>query len=168
MRLILASIAFASASLAAPIAPAIAQSPGMQVVDTSGGLVATVIRLEGDNVVIKTDRHEVAIPRTSFTEADGKLLFAMTQAELNAATDRSLAEAAAAIAPGATVKDPRGAAVGTIESLDTEFATLKLQSGALVRVPRSGIAAANGDVVIGATASDLEQHASSEGSAISQ
>ncbi len=168
MRPILASIAFASASLAVPLAPALAQTPGMQVIDTSGGLVATVVRLEGDSVVIKTDRHEVAIPKTSFTATDGKLLFAMTQAELNAATDRSLAEAAAAIAPGATVKDPGGAVVGTIESIDTEFATLKLQSGALVRVPRSGIAAGNGEVVIGASASDLEANASSEGSAGSQ
>ncbi|HXH52903.1 MAG TPA: hypothetical protein VNH53_05690 [Sphingomicrobium sp.] len=168
MRRILASIAFASASLAAPLAPAFSQTPGMQVVDTSGGLVATVVRVEGDNLIIKTDRHEASIPKSSFTAADGKLLFAMTRAELNAATDRSLAEAAAAIAPGATVKDPAGQLVGTIESLETEFATLKLQSGALVRVPRSGIAAANGEVVIGATAGDLEAHAAAEGKAVSQ
>ena len=83
----------------------------------------------------------------------------MTQAELNAATDKSLAEAAAAIAPGATVKGSGGAVVGTIDAVDTETVTIKLASGSLVRVPRTGVAAGNGDVVVGLTAQELEASA---------
>ena len=34
--------------------------------------------------------------------------------------------------------------------------TLKLQSGALVRLPRNAVAAGNGEVVIGMTAEELQ------------
>ena len=169
MRLALICIAAVSLSLAAPAAPAFAQAAGTQVVDTSGGAVVTVVRVDGDNVVIKTDKHEVALPKTSFTQHEGKLLFGMTQAQLNAATEKSLAEAAAAIAPGATVKGSGGAFLGTIDAVDTEFVTINLQSGNLVRIPRSGVAAGNGDVVIGLTAEELEaQSAPSASTASSQ
>lgn len=156
MRLALTSIAAAAIALAAPAAPALAQAAGTQVVDTSGGAVGTVVRVGGDNVVIRTDKHEVALPKSSFTAHEGKLLFGMTQAQLNAATEKSLAEAAAAIAPGATVKGSGGAVVGTIDAVDTETVTIKLASGSLVRVPKSGVAAGNGEVVVGLTAQELE------------
>jgi len=156
MRLALSAIAFATLTFAAPAAPALAQAAGTQVVDTSGGTVATVVRVDGENIVIKTDKHEVALPKTSFTPHEGKLLFGMTQAALNAATEKSLAEAAAAIAPGATVKGSGGTVVGTIDAVDTETVTIKLSSGGLVRVPKSGVAAGNGDVVVGLTAQELE------------
>ena len=166
MRLVFSSIAAISLAFAAPAAPALAQAAGTQVVDTGGGAVGTVVRVDGDNIVIKTDKHEVALPKTSFTPHEGKLLFGMTQAQLNAATEKSLAEAAAAIAPGATVKGSGGAVLGTIDAVDTEFVTIKLQSGTMVRIPRSGVAAGNGEVVIGLTAEELE--AQSAGSASAQ
>ena len=166
MRLACSTIAAGSLAFAAPAAPALAQAAGTQVVDTGGGAVGTVVRVDGDNIVIKTDKHEVALPKTSFTPHEGKLLFGMTQAQLNAATEKSLAEAAAAIAPGATVKGSGGAVLGTIDAVDTEFVTIKLQSGTMVRIPRSGVAAGNGEVVIGLTAEELE--AQSAGSASAQ
>ena len=166
MRLAFSTIAAVSLALAAPAAPALAQAAGTQVVDTGGGAVGTVVRVDGENIVIKTDKHEVALPKSSFTPHEGKLLFGMTQAQLNAATEKSLAEAAAAIAPGATVKGSGGAVLGTIDAVDTEFVTIKLQSGTMVRIPRSGVAAGNGEVVIGLTAEELE--AQSAGSASAQ
>ena len=166
MRLVFSSIAAVSLALAAPAAPALAQAAGTQVVDTGGGAVGTVVRADGENIVIKTDKHEVALPKSSFTPHEGKLLFGMTQAQLNAATEKSLAEAAAAIAPGATVKGSGGAVLGTIDAVDTEFVTIKLQSGTMVRIPRSGVAAGNGEVVIGLTEQELE--AQSAGSASAQ
>ena len=166
MRHVFSSIAAISLAFAAPAAPALAQAAGTQVVDTGGGAVGTVVRVDGDNIVIKTDKHEVALPKTSFTPHEGKLLFGMTQAQLNAATEKSLAEAAAAIAPGATVTGSGGAVLGTIDAVDTEFVTIKLQSGTMVRIPRSGVAAGNGEVVIGLTAEELE--AQSAGSASAQ
>ena len=166
MRLVFSSIAAISLAFAAPAAPALAQAAGTQVVDTGGGAVGTVVRVDGENIVIKTDKHDVALPKSSFTPHEGKLLFGMTQAQLNAATEKSLAEAAAAIAPGATVKGSGGAVLGTIDAVDTEFVTIKLQSGTMVRIPRSGVAAGNGEVVIGLTAEELE--AQSAGSASAQ
>lgn len=159
MRLATISIATVALALAIPSAPALAQAAGTQVVDTSGGAVGTVVRVDGENVVIKTDKHEVALPKTSFTAHEGKLLFGMTQAQLDAATEKSLAEAAAAIAPGATVKGSGGTVVGTIDAVDTETVTIKLSSGSLVRVPKSGVAAGNGEVVVGLTAQELEASA---------
>ena len=157
MRLFIAPIALAAMTLAAP---SIAQTAGMQVVDTTGGAVGTVVSVSGDNVVIKTDKHQVALPKTSFTAHEGKLLFGMTQAQLNAETEKSLAEAVASIADGATVKGSAGAVVGTIDALDAESVTIKLQSGSLIRVPRSGVAAGGDGVVVGLTAEELEAQAS--------
>lgn len=156
MRKFTFSLALASLSLAAPAA---AQTAGMQVVDTAGGAVGTVTGVNGDLVTVKTDKHEVALPKTSFTVHEGKLLFGMTQAQLNAETEKSLAEAAKAIAPGATVKGSDGATAGTIDAVDADTVTIKLASGALVRVPRKGVAASNGEVVVGLTAAALEAQA---------
>jgi preprotein translocase subunit YajC len=156
MRLVLRSIAVLSLTVAAPFAPSFAQNAGTQVVDTSGGAVGTVVRVDGANVVIKTNQHEVALPKTSFTAHEGKLLFGMTQAQLNAEVEKSKAEAAKSIAPGATVKGSGGAVVGTIDAVDDETITIKLASGSLVRVPRSGVAAGNGEVVIGLTVEELQ------------
>jgi len=157
MRLFIAPFALAAMTLAAP---SIAQTARMQVVDTTGGAVGTVVSVSGDNVVIKTDKHQVALPKTSFTAHEGKLLFGMTQAQLNAETEKSLAAAAASIAAGATVKGSAGSVVGTIDTLDAESVTIKLQSGSLIRVPRSGVAAGGDGVVVGLTAEELEAQAS--------
>ena len=160
MRKYISTIAFTSLALAAPIQTAAAQSVGMQVVDTSGGLVGTVTALNGQTVTVKTDKHEVAMPRASFTLDKGKLLFAMTQAQLNAEIDKTQAAAAAAVVPGTTVKGSAGTVVGTIDAVDTETITVKLQSGTLLRVPRSGIAAGNGEVTVGLTAAEIQAQAS--------
>ena len=145
MRPFLSKLAIVSLTLATPLAPLRARSTaGMQVVDPKGGVVGTVSGVMGDHVVVKTDRHEVRLPKASFTVDQGKLLFGMTQAELNAATDASLAAASAALVAGAAVKGPAGASVGTIDSIDAEFATIKLASGKLVRIPRSGLGASAG------------------------
>jgi preprotein translocase subunit YajC len=165
MRLYIASLALVpvTAALTAPAA-AVAQAAegiavGSQVVDTKGGVVGIVSSIRGDVILVKTDRHEVALPKVSFTPNEGKLLFGMTQAELNAATDATLAAAAANLVPGATVRGSAGAKVGTIDAIDTEFATIKLESGNLVRIPRSGIGANAEGAVIGLTAEQLEQKA---------
>lgn len=156
MKLVLRSIAVLSLTAALPMVPSFAQTAGQQVVDTSGATVGTVVRVDGGNVIVKTDKHEVALPKTSFTPNESKLLFGMTQAQLNAEVEKNLAAAEALIAPGATVKGSAGAVVGTIDAVDAEFVTLKLQSGALVRLPRKAVAAGNGEVLIGMTADELQ------------
>ena len=108
-------------AVAVPLAPAAAEAAapitvGMQVVDASGSPVGTVKSLQGENILVKTDRHEALLPKNSFTPAEGKLLFGMTQAQLNAEIEKGLAAADASIAAGATVKGAGGATVGTIDT----------------------------------------------------
>jgi preprotein translocase subunit YajC len=151
------SLAGATAALAQAPAPAIAA--GAVVKDTNGGEVGTILRVEGPNVVLKTDKHEVRLPASSFAPSNGAFLFGMTRDQVNAAVEKSLAAAAAKIAPGAAVSDPSGAAVGTLTAVDADTVTVKLTSGTLVRVPRTGIAPGTNGVVVGATAAQLEASA---------
>lgn len=161
MRLI---IALAAAGLAAG-APAAAQAPaqaqaitvGMQVADAAGGQVGIVSAMKGDNLVIKTDKHEVMLPKTSFTAAEGKLLFGMTQAQLNAEIEKNLAAANAAIVAGATVKGLTGTALGKIDVLADGNATIALDSGKLIQVQQAALRGnTDGSVTIGYTAEQLQ------------
>jgi len=140
--------------------PAFAQSAGTAVVDTSGAAVGTVVSVEGNQLIVKTDKHQVKLPKTSFTASNGKLLFGMTQAQLNAEIEKSLAEAAAKVAPGASVKGTDGKVLGSIDSIDEQFATIKLSSGKSVRVPRNALAANGEGAAIGLTSEAIEAQAS--------
>lgn len=161
---ILKSLSLAAASLAVPAAPVFAQAPaqpvgaavGMPVKDSAGGEVGTVQSVDGQFVVIRTDRHEVRLPMSSLTPHQGRLLIGMTRADLNAQVDRMLAQSAAAIAPGATVRGSGGVEVATVEAVEGELVTLKLMSGELVRLPKSGVAAGPDGLVIGMTAAELK------------
>ena len=149
-------------AVAAPLAPAAAQAPasisvGMQVVDASGGPVGTVKSVQGDNILVKTDRHEALLPKNSFTPAEGKLLFGMTQAQLNAEIEKGLAAADASIAAGATVKGAGGATVGTIDTATADAVTITLASGTKVQLARTAVRGnADGTVTIGLSAEQLE------------
>jgi preprotein translocase subunit YajC len=90
-------------------------------------------------------------------------LFALSREQVNAEVDKALAAAAAQIVPGATVKGTQGAAVGTIEAVDSEFVTLKLKSGISVRLPRAAIAAGPEGVFTSLTAEQLEAAAKGAG-----
>jgi hypothetical protein len=105
----------------------------------------------------------VRLPKTSFTAHDGGFIMAMTRAQVNAAVEQSLASAAEKIVVGATVTGSQGATVGTIDALDDEYATLKLSSGKLVRLPRSGLAPGPNGAVIGMTVAELEAAAGTAG-----
>lgn len=128
---------------------------GANVVDTTGGEVGTVTGLQGDNVVLKTDKHEVALPKASFTVTDKGLLFALTRAQLNAEVDKTLAAQGPLLSTGAMVHDPQGGVVGTVESFDDQFATLKLPNSS-VKLPVSAFARGPNGPVIGETAASLE------------
>lgn len=143
-------------------APGLAQAQagitiGMQVTDASGARVGTVAGLKGANLLIKTDKHEAQIPRTSFSVSNGKLLFGMTQAQLDAQIEQSSAAANAAIAAGAKVNGVGGAPIGTIEAVAEGNVTIALQDGKKIAVPQSGLRGnADGTVTIGYTAAQLE------------
>ena len=145
--------AAAALGLAGPLAAQVAA--GTTVKHTSGADVGTVTAVEDGYYVVKTDRHEVRLPSNAFTPHEGNLLFAMTQAELNAQVDAAEAQAAAQIMPGAAVRGAGGLVVATIDAIDDQFVTLKLTSGELVKLPKEGVAAGPEGPVIGMTDAEL-------------
>lgn len=150
-----------AAMLASSPALAVAQTqpaivPGMQVVDPSGGTVGTVASVKGQELVVKTDKHEVLLPATSFTPNQGKLLFALTQSQLNAQTEQAIAEANAKLVAGTSVYGQAGTLAGTIEAIDDASVTIKLTSGSLIRIPRNGIAPGPKGAILGVSAAELQ------------
>jgi preprotein translocase subunit YajC len=155
-------------ALAATGAPALAQAPapaasttggfnvGAVVRDTAGAEVGTVTKVDAANVTVKTDKHEVPIPRASFTAAPNGLLFGMTRDQLNGAVDAQLAAAAAKVVVGATITGSAGATVGTIEAMDAQYVTVKLASGTSVRLPRASVGAGPNGPIVALTAAELE------------
>ena len=162
MRLILGSFAALGIALALPVVPASAQAQagvtvGMQVTDASGAPVGTVTGIQGANLLIKTDKHEALLPRSSFSVTGNKLLFGMTQAQLDSEIEKTVSAANAAIVAGATVKGTGGTQVGTIETVADGKATITLQDGKKIAVPEQGLRGnPDGTVTIGYTAAQLE------------
>jgi preprotein translocase subunit YajC len=154
-----------SAALFVAAVPAAAQASanfaaGAKVSDTQGGEVGTITSVDGDFVILKTDKHEVRLPKASFTAHQGGFIMAMTQAQVNAAVEQTQAQAEATLVAGALVRGNEGGQVGTIDAIDDQFATIKLTSGKLVRLPRTAIAAGTNGALIGMTVAELEAAAS--------
>jgi preprotein translocase subunit YajC len=129
---------------------------GMMVVDTQGGAVGTITAVAADTVTVKTAKHEAALPKTSLTISEGKALFGLTQAQLDASVEQALA-ARPELKVGAPVKGAAGESVGTIEAVGDGSVTIALTAGQRVSIPRSGIALeADGSGRIGLTAAELQ------------
>jgi preprotein translocase subunit YajC len=162
-NLLLSSLALVALAGAAPSlaqAPAAAATAGFtvgtKVIDTAGGEVGTVTSVTGDNVIVKTDKHDVTLPKASFTATDKGLLFALTQAQLNAKVEEVLAEPLLSV--GATVYDTQGGIVGTVKEFDDTLATLTLPH-MQVQLPVSAFVHGPNGPVIGDTAASLEAKA---------
>lgn len=154
-------IAFAVAALALPATPALAQAitVGMQVTDTTGKPVGTVTGIQGDNLLVKTDKYTAALAKNSFTPHNGKLLYAISQAQLDAEIEKSLAAADASVKAGASVKGAGGAAVGTIEAVDADMVTIDVggDTSKKLKLPRSGVRGnPDGTVTIGLTTDQVQ------------
>lgn len=157
MRLIVGTLTAIGLFAASPALAQAGVTVGMQVTDSSGAPVGTVAAIQGSNLLIKTDRHEALLPASSFRPENGKLLFGMTQGQLDAQIEQSLAAASAAIKAGATVKGLGGTPVGTIETVADGKATITLQNGKKIAVPQEGLRGnADGTVTIGYSAAQLE------------
>ncbi|SMF73672.1 hypothetical protein [Allosphingosinicella indica] len=168
-KTLLLSAALAFGGLTAPAIAQDAAAPaavpqitaGMAVKDPQGGAIGTIESVDGANVVLKTDRHQVRLPNNAFAAADGGLVMGMTLAEVNAAVDQSMAQAANAVAVGATVYGSGGGTVGTVTEKDDQFATVKLASGTLVKLPVSAFGPGQNGPMIGMTAAQLEAQVAS-------
>jgi preprotein translocase subunit YajC len=161
MRLIIGTLTAVGIGLASP---ALAQgmhvttiTPGIHIVDAAGAPVGTVIAVKGDNVEVKTDKHEALLPKTSFTIGNGKLLFGMTQAQLDAQIEQSAAAANSAIVAGATVKSVDGVSIGKIDTVADGKVTIALTAGTKIQVDQSGVAGnPDGTVTVGLTSAQLQ------------
>ncbi|MEO7813963.1 MAG: hypothetical protein ABIR87_00790 [Sphingomicrobium sp.] len=151
-----AATAQVAAAAATPVATTL--GVGMAVVDAQGGAVGTITALAGDSVTVTTDKHQAQLPKSSLTLSDGKALFGLTRAQLNASVEQSQAATAmAALKVGAPVRGTGGSSVGTIDAVDPASVTIRLANGQRISIPRSGIApAADGGGTIGLTAAELE------------
>lgn len=157
----LSAVAFAAAT------PAAAQiAPGMQVTDVNGGAVGVVKAIKGENLVIQTDKHEAVLPKSGFTPSKGKLLFGMTQAQLDTAIETSLAAAKASVAPGAVVKGLSGTEIGKVDSVSETAVIIVLPSGKKIQIARDGVRGnADGSVTVGLTADQLDAQVQGGGGA---
>lgn len=140
--------------MAISYAPPAAISPGMQVVDVAGNPVGLVESVQGAELIVRTDRHEVRLPAGSFTPDKGKLVFGMSREALNRATDALLAKA---ILPGSEVRGKNGALIGRIEAIDEQFVTVELLSGENIRLPRDSVAPGSKGAILGITVAELQQ-----------
>lgn len=155
-RKLIAATALSAALLLPGVASAQAGlAVGRTVTDTSGGEVGTITAVSGDNVTLRTDRHEVALPSSSFAVTDEAVLIALTRDQLNTQVDQMLAQQQAAFVVGAVVRDSQGTEVGPVQALDAETLTIQLGEQQ-IRLPRNAVAAGPNGLVIGATLADLQ------------
>jgi len=154
-RKILAASA-ASAAIFLATVPAAAQGvqAGAAVTDPQGGEVGTIVSVDGDQLILRTDRHEVRLPVSSFTATEDAVLFGMTRAELNASVEQALAQAQQAISVGTMVYDRNGAAIGPVEATDEQMLTVKLDETP-IRIPRESVAPGPNGLLIGSTVAEL-------------
>jgi preprotein translocase subunit YajC len=107
--------------------------------------------------MVKTDRHEALLPKSSFTISQGKLLFGMTRAQLNAEVEKTMAAASAAIVPGASVKGVSGTVLGLIDTVEGDSVTITLSSGLKIQVDKTALRGnSDGSVTTGFTADQLQ------------
>ena len=128
---------------------------GATVTDPQGGQVGTITAIEGQQLVLRTDKHEVRLPVASFTATDNAVLFALSRDQLNAQVDQALAQAQQAIAVGAILRDRAGIVVGPVEATDAETITVRLGERQ-IRLPRTAVAPAPNGLVTGATLAELQ------------
>lgn len=138
---------------------AAAQQAGMNVVDTQGNAVGVVVTADDQFVTVRTDKHDIPVPVASFTPNDGKLLFAMSAADLNASYEKALADTEASVAVGASVVDVDGTAAGMIDEKTAEYVQIEVPSGKVVRIPPEGLQKNAGGAILLYKVADLEAQA---------
>ena len=147
--------AIAAALILATAAAAQTLSVGTAVIGPEGGEVGTIAAIDGDHVLLRTDRHEVRLPAASFTVTAEGALFGVSRDQLNADLDRMQAAAREAVTVGASVHDRDGAVVGPITALDPEAVTVRVGDG-IIRLPRAAVVAGQQGLVVGATLAELQ------------
>jgi len=159
VRKFLIASALAAAALAGPAHAQPAPTVGATVSDSQGGEVGQVTAVTDEAITLRTDRHEAAFARSSFTvyeeEGQTRILFGLTRDQVNAEIDRTRALAARAFSIGSIVHDRDGAVVGPVQALDAETVTVQVGEAGLIRLPRNILAPTETGLSTGATLADL-------------
>lgn len=149
----------ATALTAGLLLPAAVQAQTLQagatVTDPQGGEVGTIVSVDGDVVVLRTDRHEVRLPAAALRATETGAVAGVTRDQLNAQVDQAMAQAQQAFVVGAVVRDPAGAVVGPVQEITADTVTVQFR-GQRIRLPRTSLAPAEGGLIIGASVADLE------------
>lgn len=156
MKKIITALGVGALVAIAPVTPAMAQA--LEVVDPNGNTVGTVIKFDAEAglLTVKTDKHEVILPKTSFRPNGETMLFAMTQAELNAEVERGQKELAETASVGREVRDADLQPAGTIEAETAETFLIRLTNNTVVAVPKNGITPHLDGAILGYRNADLE------------
>jgi len=156
--------AAAALALAGVSAPALAQDAGVTVGATiygpDGGVVGTIEKIEGANVVVNTGNMTAALPTEVFGEGENGPTIGWNKADLEAAIAASEAEAKAqleaSITAGAEVYSVDGILLGTIESIDEAgLVVVELASGP-VALGKEQMTLQGDKLTFLATAADVE------------
>lgn len=155
----------AQASAAQPAAtPAPQFAVGASVYGPGGNPVGTIQTVGPDYAIVKTDRHQVTLPKTAYAaRPQGGLVIGLSRDALNASVDEAMAKLATLMSPGGTVYGTQGGTIGTIEAVEGDLVTVKLASGKAVRLPKAGFAPGPQGLVVGFTAEQLEAQVSAAG-----
>lgn len=154
----------ATAATTAPATTTAKVTTGASVSDAQGGAVGTIESVEGEFAVLSTGTNKVRLPVSSFAQGTSGLLIGMTKAEVDAAASgaaaSNAADAKAQVTAGASVSDAKGGAVGKIESVEGEFATVAT-ANSKVKLPLSAFGKGATGPVIAMTAAELDAAAKS-------
>lgn len=133
-----AKLAAAAAFAAAATFPAAALAQvtaGAKVYGPQGGEVGTVVSVDAGVVTVDTGTHKAPLPQDAFGKSDKGPTITVTKAQLDAMMAEQLAAANAArdakLVAGAAVASPKGAALGTIKSVEGDAVVLDSSAGAV-------------------------------------
>ncbi|GGD97745.1 hypothetical protein GCM10011515_16880 [Tsuneonella deserti] len=126
-----ATAALAAASLATAAAAQVAV--GSTVYGPQGGEVGTIVSVENGTATVDTGANKAALPESAFGKGDKGPTITVTKAQLDEMVAGQLAQAKAAVdaalVAGAAVVSAKGAALGTIKSVDGDAVVLESAAG---------------------------------------
>ena len=133
-----AKLAAATAFLAATAIPAAAfaqVAAGATVYGPDGSTVGTVATVDGDVVTLDTGSYKAPLPENAFGKGEKGPTITVTKAQLDEMMAQQVAAANTArdtaLVAGAAVISPKGAALGTIKSIEGDAVVLESPSGAV-------------------------------------
>ncbi len=171
---------FAAASALACMAvsaPALAQEAveaqngevtvGSTVYGPQDGIVGTVERIEGTNVVVNTGTMEATLPANVFAIGENGPVIGVSKADLEAAIVAAQQEAAAALdaalVPAASLYSADGQVVGTVTEVGADgLVVVEHNTAGPIQLPKDQMTVQDGNVTLLATAAALEAAVSAQ------